>query len=259
MISIITITFNNYEELRATLNSIADVKDIQSIVINGGKCQETLAFLKTYPGISISEKDNGISDAFNKGIRLSTGDAIMFLNSGDILLEKKYIDHVNKLLNSNPEIAFFYSNIIYNDSLLGETKITVGHNDKPNLAKGMPYPHQSLIIRKSVFDKIGFFKTNLKIAMDFDVYLRMIQNNFTKFDYYTGYTVLMDGSGVSSTQQLKGIKEIHTILADASLLTLKRKLRLKISLALFYIKKIKFFNHLLKKYRYSKNKTITHD
>lgn len=78
MISIITITFNNYSELRTTLDSLKDISNIESIVVNGGSCEKTREFLKNYPGKSVSEKDNGISDAFNKGLRIASGDAILF-------------------------------------------------------------------------------------------------------------------------------------------------------------------------------------
>ncbi len=78
MISIVTITFNDYEGLIKTVESLRGVEDIEHIVVNGGPCEKTRKFLENYPGKSVSEKDRGISDAFNKGIRLSTGDSILF-------------------------------------------------------------------------------------------------------------------------------------------------------------------------------------
>jgi len=83
MISIITITYNNYEGLKRTLSSIPSYNFIESVVVNGGTDKSTLEYLSSYRGKVINEKDEGIADAFNKGITKSSGDAIMFLNSGD--------------------------------------------------------------------------------------------------------------------------------------------------------------------------------
>lgn len=249
MISIITITFNNYDELVKTLESIQGLSNIQSIVINGGSCEKTLGFLKNYKGIVLSEKDRGISDAFNKGISFATGEALMFLNSGDLLIDPSYITECNRKLAESPEIDYFYSDIIFKDELLGAVKINVGSKLK-NLSKGMPYPHQSLIIRKRVFDKIGGFDENLKVAMDFDFIIRMFNTNFKNFKYLPIASVEMDGSGISSKQQLKSIEEVRIILKKYNLLTKPRKYRLILSEVLLKFKKIPFFLRLSKKYKH---------
>lgn len=98
MISIVTVTYNNFNELIETLNSIPESDIVESVVINGGDCKKTKDFLENYPGKSISEKDDGIADAFNKSIKLSSGDYIMFLNSGDILLSADYLQKQNQYL-----------------------------------------------------------------------------------------------------------------------------------------------------------------
>ena len=67
MISVITVTYNNYDDLHRTLNSLKNVDGIESVVVNGGDCNKTKKLLSNYDGIAISEPDNGISDAFNKG------------------------------------------------------------------------------------------------------------------------------------------------------------------------------------------------
>ena len=79
MISIVTITFNNFSELEATLKSLEPAKsskEIQSVVINGGSCQKTTNFLNSFSGKYLTEVDNGISDAFNKGILEADGEYI---------------------------------------------------------------------------------------------------------------------------------------------------------------------------------------
>ena len=69
LLSIVTITFNNFEDLMHTIESVRDLEHCEHIIINGGNCLKTLAYLKNFSGISVSEPDQGISDAFNKGIK----------------------------------------------------------------------------------------------------------------------------------------------------------------------------------------------
>ena len=88
LLSIVTITFNNFEDLLHTIESVRDLENCEHIIINGGNCLKTLEYLKNFSGISVSEPDQGISDAFNKGNRLSSADSKIMLNSGDIILER---------------------------------------------------------------------------------------------------------------------------------------------------------------------------
>ena len=91
MISIITVTYNNFDDLERTLNSLKKVDGIEKIVVNGGTCTKTKEYLSDFDGIAISENDKGISDAFNKGVSHASGDNVMFLNSGDVLLSPDYL------------------------------------------------------------------------------------------------------------------------------------------------------------------------
>ena len=98
MISIITVTYNNFDDLYRTLDSLEKIDGIEKIVVNGGECAKTKEYLSDFDGISISEPDKGISDAFNKGVSRSTGDNVMFLNSGDILLSPDYLHEATKII-----------------------------------------------------------------------------------------------------------------------------------------------------------------
>jgi len=100
MISVITVTYNNYDDLHRTLHSLKNVDGIESVVVNGGDCNKTKKLLSNYDGIAISEPDKGISDAFNKGVTHATGEKVMFLNSGDILLSPDYLKEAEKTLTS---------------------------------------------------------------------------------------------------------------------------------------------------------------
>ena len=83
MISVITVTYNNYDDLHRTLHSLKNADGIESVVVNGGNCDKTKKLLNNYEGIAISEPDKGISDAFNRGIKATTGEFVAVLNSDD--------------------------------------------------------------------------------------------------------------------------------------------------------------------------------
>lgn len=221
MISIVTITYNNYDELIKTLNSIPQSDLIESIVINGGECENTKEFLKTYKGKSISEKDNGIADAFNKGVNLSSGKFIMFLNSGDVLLEKSYPIQALEMLQSNSQYEFIHSNLLLIDE--NENELFMRPQMK-SLGRGMPYLHPTMVVRKNVFEKTGLFNKNIFIAMDFDWVVRLEKNRFKGFYHNGDAVVKMDGIGKSVIEESKAIMECYSILKAHNYLTLQNSL-----------------------------------
>jgi glycosyltransferase involved in cell wall biosynthesis len=217
MISIITITYNNFDELIKTINSIPNSSLIESIVINGGDCQRTKKFLEDYSGKSISEKDEGISDAFNKGIKISTGSYIMFLNSGDILIDNRYPENAYRILEENNDIGFVHANLILND------KSGISFLMKPtfsNLGRGMPYLHPTMVVRKDIFNLIGLFNISIKIAMDFEWIVRLELNNVNGFYFDGSPVVQMDGQGKSILDERNSIRECYGILKKYKLTTI---------------------------------------
>lgn len=216
MISIVTITYNNFDELVKTLNSIPESTIIESVVINGGQCEKTKLFLNTYPGKSITEKDDGIADAFNKGVKLSSGKYIMFLNSGDVLIDKSYLEKALKVLNENRNISFVHSNLLLVDDSNPELFM---RPTLSNLGRGMPYLHPTMIVKKELFDKIGMFDTKLKIAMDFDWIVKLVKYNFLGYFINNSAVVKMNASGKSIKEEKAAIKECYTILKSNNFLT----------------------------------------
>ena len=209
MLSVITVTFNNFDELLATCDSLKDQMPIEHVVINGGNCQHTLDFLKNSPHIkSISEKDEGISDAFNKGVSLSTGDSVVFLNSGDKLIDKNYYSEALRLLNDDKSIDFVYADILFDDQFAGEIRVNSG-----NRLPMMPYMHPTLIVRRETMNLIGGFKQKYKVAMDLDFAYRLSRLN-KRGVYIPRMVVNMDGKGVSSNNILKAFQEVFFIIIE---------------------------------------------
>ena len=218
ILSIITITLNNFEELLRTVESVRDLNGCEHIIINGGECPQTLEFLQGYYGKSVSEPDQGISDAFNKGIRLSSGDAIIMLNSGDILLDRTYPARASQILDQDPQIDFVHADLIFEDTLIGSyimRPLRTKNVLSPNIGRGMPYRHQSMVVRKEVYGRVGFFNLNY-ICSDFDWVCRWelgLKKSHGKAYYSQGDPVIiMDGGGISSTQERKIILEAIKII-----------------------------------------------
>ena len=209
MLSVITITYNNLPELKKTLNSLPDFNIIESAVINGGINDDTIEFLKSYKGIVVTEKDEGISDAFNKGIAYSTGDYIMFLNSGDELLDEEYLKKASGILDNNPDYSFVHSNLLFVDK--DGTELFLRPRLK-NVGRGMPYLHPTMIVRREVFSKIGGFKEEIKIAMDYDWIVRLVKEKFKGYYLDQDAPVKMDGSGKSVVREGEALKECYDIL-----------------------------------------------
>jgi len=235
MISIITITYNDSSGLKKTLASIPDFDFIESVVINGGSGKSTLEFLGLHRGKVISEKDDGIADAFNKGITNSSGDAIMFLNSGDELIEPGYSKEAVEIFNKNKDVDFIHSNLILIDSIGTELYM------KPpfcNLGRGLPYLHPTMIVRKSVFDQIGLFNKNYKIAMDFDFIVRLVKKGYKGFYVKDKTVVKMEGTGISIEQEFDGIKECYKSLKQNSFLNLTNSFGMMVRILLFLLRKL---------------------
>jgi GT2 family glycosyltransferase len=222
MISVVTITFNNCDELKKTLNSISSIQNLESVVINGGSSQDSIELLKSHPGIVVNEKDEGIADAFNKGYLKSNGVAVVFLNSGDVLVDKGYYSWANRIFTDHPEVAFTYSDIVFEDIVAGDYILKPRGEGIEDLGKGLPFPHPSLIVRRSVFDQIGGFSKDFKIAMDFDFVVRMLKAGY-RGKYYPHSTVRMDGLGISSSREISGIGECRKSLIQNGLFHSKIK------------------------------------
>ena len=221
MISVITVTYNNYDDLHRTLHSLKNVAGIESVVVNGGDCEKTKEYLSNFNGIEISEPDNGISDAFNKGVSLASGEHVMFLNSGDVLLSPEYLKEAETVMSFNPEISFVHSDLLFDDRISGIIYMEPLKSflfRKAPLGRGMPYNHLTMVIRKNVFEEIGLFKLHYKITMDFEWVCRLHEGKYNGF-YIGGKPVVkMDGSGVSSTteqlvmwESLKALTENHLL------------------------------------------------
>ena len=172
-LSIVTITWNSEEFLEQTIRSVVgqSYPGIEYIVVDGGSTDGTLEIIKRYEERIdrwISEPDNGIADAMNKAIELATGEFIYFLHSDDFLASESSIHEACQHLTDDEDI-FLFSIYLQKDGVKARHKPR-GLNWWLNFKTGVF--HQSVICRRSLFDRIGLFDPTFRIGMDYDFFLR---------------------------------------------------------------------------------------
>ena len=215
-ISLITVTFNSERTLRDTFKSVLaqSYSNLEYIVIDGNSTDTTLDIIKEYEPLFdgnmkwISEKDEGIYHAMNKGIRLTSGDIVGILNSDDIFFDKTVLTDINKIF-CNKDIDAIYGNLLF-----------VKANDLNSVIrvwKGSQYPscgfkygwhpaHPTFFVKRVIYEKYGIFDTSFDISADFELMLRFIQK-YKIPTYYLDKTIVKMRIGGESTSSLAKIIE----------------------------------------------------
>ena len=208
-LSIITITYNNAEGLRKTLASVASqtFRDFEHIIVDGGSTDDSVEIIREYTSANgaqgggcqtgqksqtgrtkecpqirwISEKDKGIYDAQNKGIRLAHGEYCYFLNAGDTFCADDVLERMfspNSLIASSPLTST-------PDILYGNEIIVDGNGQRVGIARGVANPsfvdlynscmkHQASFICRELFEQYGMYDDTMRICADFDWFFRVI-------------------------------------------------------------------------------------
>ena len=219
LISIITAVLNGEKYIEQTIKSVINqsYQNIEYIIIDGGSTDRTLDIIKQYENkISywVSEKDNGISDAFNKGLVVAKGEYINFQGHGDGFISCDTLEKV--FHNVNPEKDILVSARIKRIDIHGNEIFTSQHIenfDKRSLLIRMSLPHQGLFTHKNYFKMYGLFDYNNTFCMDYEHLLRSYKN-FPKV--YTSKVVAAnwraDGLGNGKIEEI--YKEWHKIKRD---------------------------------------------
>ena len=216
-LSIITITYNNAEGLCRTIQSVQSqtFRDFEHIIVDGGSTDGSVEIICQYadneairlegykairpenskadnlasspnhlitssPIAWISEKDRGVYDAQNKGIRLAQGEYCYFLNAGDTFCNEHVLELIFKPLTFNLSPLTSTPDVLY-----GNEVIVDGAGQRVGIARGVENPsfvdlynscmkHQASFIRRSLFDKYGMYDADMRICSDFDWFFRVI-------------------------------------------------------------------------------------
>jgi glycosyltransferase len=203
-ISIITATYNSSATVRDTLNSIArqQFPDIEHIIVDGLSKDNTLEIVKEFGHVAkvISEKDAGIYDAMNKGLKLATGDVIGILNSDDFYNSEEVLAKVAGAFE-DPAVDAVYGDLQYvkQDNVNAITRTwKSGRFHKSYFYYGWMPPHPTFFVRRQVYDKAGVFNTTLRSAADYELMLRVLVKHNAKAAYIPEVLVKMRAGGMSN-------------------------------------------------------------
>lgn len=211
--SIITVCYNSANTIRETLDSLfsQNYENVEFILVDGSSNDETMDIVKDYESnfdIIISEPDNGMYDALNKGISVASGEIIGLLNSDDLYSNNNILNLIANKFNDDPQLDAIIGDIAF----VNKSNKIIRHcsANKWNISKfkfgNMP-PHPSFYCKKSCYNKYGYYNTSFKIAGDFELLLRFFYINKIKYTYISMIMVNMKSGGLSTS----GIKSTLTI------------------------------------------------
>ena len=206
-VTIITVTFNSAETIKDTLISVANQSYplIEHIIVDGNSRDRTLEIVNNFQSATkiISEPDNGIYDAMNKGIRIASGDIIGILNSDDFFSSEHVVEKIVDEFDNETDAVFGDIAFVRPDDLDKIVRYYSGANWKPDKFKwGYMPPHPSFYLRKEHYQNLGLYQTDYKIASDYELLIRMLYKYKLRYKYLPKQIVTMRTGGVS-TQNIK--------------------------------------------------------
>jgi glycosyltransferase len=211
-ISIITVSYNSEATILDTLQSInlQTYEDIEYLVIDGASKDRTMEIVEAEGrriALKVSEKDKGIYDAYNKGLSLANGEVIGFLNSDDFYCDNTAIEKVMKVFE-NPNVDACYADLVYVDRN-DTSQITRYWKSRPyrnGMFKwGFVPAHPTLFLRKRVYEKVGGFDLNYRLAADYEFMLRVFHQYQVNSIYLPEILVKMRNGGATGAS-IKSIR-----------------------------------------------------
>ena len=204
-ISVVTATKNSVDTLAECLASVYQQSYVhrEHIIIDGGSTDGTLAELeasRAHLDLLISEPDQGIYDALNKGLARASGDVIGFLNSDDLYADPHVLRRVAAAF-ADPDVEAVYGDLLYVKRRDPGQVIRYWRScaySPPLLRMGWMPPHPTLYLRREVFDRIGGFNQAYRIAADYDLMLRLLRQLQGRVVYLPNVMVHMRLGGVSN-------------------------------------------------------------
>jgi glycosyltransferase involved in cell wall biosynthesis len=174
-LSIITVNYNNLKGLKKTIESVLNQtwKDFEYIVIDGGSTDDSAAYIESqseHIDYWVSEPDNGIYNAMNKGILKATGEYLLFLNSGDYFFGKMILEQNYKFITLQ-DIIYFNLNVVDGNTIFLKKypdQLSFSYFTKDTL------PHPATFIKASLFSEIGMYDESLKIVSDWKFFMESI-------------------------------------------------------------------------------------
>lgn len=202
--SIITVCYNASDVISQCLDSVKEQVienvTVEHIVIDGGSNDGTIEIIRAHksPDHVVSEKDDGLYDAMNKGLASATGDVIAFLNSDDVYADPNVISDVVSAFKSSNAYAVFGDLVVFDPKKEGHIVRRWKAGPKGNFKHGWMPPHPTLFVRTSVFQRHGGFNLNFKFAADYEWMIRSLHTENLALAYLPKALVKMRAGGLSN-------------------------------------------------------------
>lgn len=203
-LSIITATLNAAETLPGCLESVARQDlDVEHILVDGQSTDQTMQVVGKYRGALsrvVSEPDQGIYDAMNKGIGLSSGEIIGLLNADDFYPSANVLSRVAEVFE-NPDVDACYGDLCYLDARDPSRVVRywqAGQYQPNHFYWGWMPPHPTFFVRRAVYEKYGMFNLALGSAADYEIMLRFLLKYGLRAEYIPQVLVNMRTGGVSN-------------------------------------------------------------
>jgi len=204
-ISIITVTYNCVSTIKQTIESVLGqtYQDIEYLIVDGGSTDGTVDIIRSFDQSFlnyISEPDQGIYDALNKGIKMATGDVVGFMHADDVFAGKDIIQLIAEVFQTyNPDSC--YGDLIYVNKKNTEKVVRVWKPGKYNAEKmkiGWMPPHPTFYLKREIYEKFGGFNLDYKISSDYDLLLRFLNQEQISTFYLPVLMVKMRIGGTSN-------------------------------------------------------------
>ena len=244
-VSIITVVYDNESTINYAIESVLsqDYSNIEYIVIDGKSTDGTIEKIQNYKDhitCFLSEPDGGIYDAMNKGLKLATGDIIGILNSDDFYVSNDIISEiVHEFEDKKVDLIFGDMVYVKPENLDKITRYYRSNNFHPDkFAWGWMPGHPSCFLKREIYEKYGYFKTDYKIAADYEILTRFMAKHGISYSYIPKVLVKMRTGGVS-TANLKSNwilnKEIVRACRENGIRTNMHKVLLKYFTKIFQL------------------------
>lgn len=212
-LTIITVSYNSEDTIKETLDSVQSQcnQNFEYIIVDGNSKDSTLNIVNQYDCVDliISEKDKGIYDGMNKGIKNSSGDYIGFLNSDDLFANKYVTKNIINAISNNDTDIIYGDIIFFKNDIRKVTRSWVsGEYIKGSFNSGWHPPHPAFYASRDLFLNSGSFNLDLKIAADFELMLRFFNTSQKKPVYIKDNFVLMREGGASHKNRKQGRSDI---------------------------------------------------
>ena len=219
VVSIITIAFNSAQTIRDTITSVLSqsYSNIEYIIIDGASNDATVQIVREYEPLFngrlkwVSEPDEGLYDAMNKGVKMATGDVIGILNSDDLLYDSNVLRDIALAFDENTDALFGNLYFVKSDDVHCIVRAWKG-STYSSFKKGWHPAHPTFYVRREVYEKYGVFDTSFDVSADFELMLRFIEKNRIRTKYLDRYMVKMRMGGESTRNIANIVKGNRNII-----------------------------------------------